>query len=284
MLPQKGRKRGVQDMLQKDGLSHEISVVTPEQVRLSFQTAGLGSRAGAQAIDVLLLVLFFLILAALTGEFDVRAKGSFLEGMSQYVAAALIAVVVLVQLAYFVVCECTMGRTIGGRLVGLRVVQDNGRPVTVLSSLIRNFFRLIDMLPVMYVVGATVCFLHPRDKRIGDMVAGTVVIYDSAGKKRSRDKERIRENIGDGLQLQTRQGLQLEEHQKRAVTREDWLMLSAFVQRMDGLSERKRAELAAGMARHFIARMELTVEFLRGVPEVSFLLAVYEQLQEHWEI
>lgn len=267
-------------MKQNDHLSHEISVVTPEQVRLTFQTAGLGSRAGAQAVDMLLLTLFFLLLFALTGEFDMRTRGTLWNGTSEYMAAVLIAIVVLGQFVYFVVCECTMGRTVGGRLIGLRVVQDNGRPVTVLSSLIRNFFRLIDMLPVLYVLGATVSFLHPRDKRIGDLVAGTVVIYDAPGRKRTgskpgREAVQVRRMLPDIL---------LEEYQKRAVTREDWLLLSAFAERQESLSWQKRDELAAGLAEHLAARMELPPERRRGVPDTDFVLAVYEGLREDWEI
>lgn len=269
-------------MRSKDRLSHEISVVTPEQVRLSFQTAGLGSRAGAQAVDLVLLGLFFLILLALTGEFDWRSEGTFMEGTSEYMAAAAIAVAAVSQFAYFVVCECTMGRTVGGRLVGLRVVQDNGRPVTVLSSLIRNFFRLIDMLPVMYVVGATVSFLHPKDKRVGDLVAGTVVIYDTTGKYRPAVKRGADTEAGYAGQLL--QGFVLEEHHRRAVTREDWLMLSAFADRHRGLSAGKRDELAYGIARHLAERMELPDGMWAGLPEIPFLLAVYEQLREDWEI
>lgn len=269
-------------MAQQD-LNREVSVVTPEQVRLSFQTAGVGSRAGAQAIDIGISTLFFLLLFSIIGELAFRTKGLgyFFEDVSEVMAAVAIVIVLVVQFGYYVICETTMGRTVGGRIVGLRVIQDNGRPVTVLSSLIRNFFRIIDLLPMFYLLGAAICFFHPKDKRLGDILAGTVVIYDSTN-ERIRTKKKVTKDLS--RYIGSLPSIPLEEHHRRACSREDWSLLSAYVERFSRLTEPKRSEIAAEVARYLIERLQLPYETLNGTSPVGFLLALYEELRADWEL
>nr|GFD53798.1 hypothetical protein [Tanacetum cinerariifolium] len=64
--------------------------------------------------------------------------------------------------------------------MGLRVVHDDGTPVGWSASLLRNLLRFVDMLPFGYSVGAFACLQHPLFKRLGDLAAGTLVIYRDA--------------------------------------------------------------------------------------------------------
>jgi uncharacterized RDD family membrane protein YckC len=71
------------------------------------------------------------------------------------------------------------GATPGKRILGLRVVQLSGTPITIGQAIIRNFMRFIDGLPVFnYIVGIVSCFSTRRFQRLGDLAAGTVVIYN----------------------------------------------------------------------------------------------------------
>lgn len=93
----------------------------------------------------------------------------------------LVALVLLAQLAvefgYFVFFERVLGgRSPGKAWVGLRVMGDGGEPVTLSASLVRNLLRLVDILPVNYVVGLAAMVSSAEGKRLGDLAAGTVVV------------------------------------------------------------------------------------------------------------
>jgi hypothetical protein len=79
------------------------------------------------------------------------------------------------------------GRTLGKRASGLRVVRSGGRPVTLARSALRNVLRIVDILPVYYGLGMLVIFISPRNQRLGDLAAGTLVIRDRYGDRRRDD-------------------------------------------------------------------------------------------------
>jgi uncharacterized RDD family membrane protein YckC len=70
------------------------------------------------------------------------------------------------------------GQSIGKRIVGLRVVRTNGTPITFTESVIRNLIRLIDFLPAYYGIGVVTMFINAQSRRLGDLAAGTLVVYD----------------------------------------------------------------------------------------------------------
>ncbi|PHN46971.1 RDD family protein [Pseudomonas syringae] len=147
-------------------LDTRIEIETPEGIDMLLRPAGLVSRALAFGID-------FAIRAALLGVFFVLLHLFDKLGMG---LAAL--VFFLVNWWYMVLFEVlNQGRTPGKRLLGLRVVHDDGTPIDWSSSLIRNLLRFVDMLPLGYGLGAITCLNHPLFKRLGDLAAGTLVIY-----------------------------------------------------------------------------------------------------------
>ena len=83
------------------------------------------------------------------------------------------------QWGYFAIFEILWkGQTPGKRQAGIRVINETGREASVYEAVARNLLRAVDALPGPYAVGAIVMFLSPQSKRIGDYVAGTVVIHD----------------------------------------------------------------------------------------------------------
>lgn len=147
-------------------LDNTHRVETPEGIDLLLHPAGLVPRALAFALDLLIRGV---LLGAL--GFAFASLGKF--GMG--VGALLL---FLVQWWYMVLFEVlNQGCTPGKQWLGLRVIHDDGTPVGWASSLTRNLLRFVDMLPFGYFLGALCCLWHPSFKRLGDLAAGTLVVY-----------------------------------------------------------------------------------------------------------
>lgn len=147
-------------------------VLTPEKVVVVRRFAPLPIRVGAHAIDGFLAIACSGVAGLLAAPFSAIAgpdAGSAVEG--------LFAVTTLV--AYFVLQEWLwQGRTIGKASLGLRTVMVDGTPPTLLAATYRNLLRIVDMLPIGYALGIGVILANPRGQRLGDIVAGTLVIAD----------------------------------------------------------------------------------------------------------
>ncbi len=151
----------------------DLIVTTPERVSFDYQVAGLGTRAIAQILDLLILggVLLGITFAAIAigqAGFDVVA----------YLLAILGGFVVV--FGYFWASEAFWsGQTIGKKVFRLRAVGDRGEPMTFVQAGIRNVVRIVDFLPYGYGVGLVVLFVNGKGKRLGDLAAGTIVVKDS---------------------------------------------------------------------------------------------------------
>ena len=155
-------------------------VVTSERVPLSVPLAGLGERAIAAFIDFLVVLLLGI---AVLFVYTFFGRGDLQQDVSRATTMVVVLVVVTVLsgiVLYDVVGDIVFdGRTPGKRLVRLRVVDRQGRPPDLATSLLRNLLRLVDMIPIGYGVGLIVLFFSGT-RRIGDFVAGTVVISERA--------------------------------------------------------------------------------------------------------
>lgn len=83
----------------------------------------------------------------------------------------------LISWFYTTLFEAMTGATPGKKVFGLWVVHDNATPITWSGALIRNFLRVVDYLPFFYMLGLTTMLLDNRFRRLGDLAAGTLVIY-----------------------------------------------------------------------------------------------------------
>ena len=155
-----------------------LSIPTPEGVELELTLAGVGSRFVAFLIDQAIqwAVIIALVLA-LAGLGDGLGGGD--GGSAALVAAAVLVLAFLVQLVYDVGFETLgSGRTPGKRWTGLRVVRMGGGAVNFTTSAVRNVLRLVDFLPTAYLVGMVAILATPRNQRLGDLVAGTLVVRE----------------------------------------------------------------------------------------------------------
>ena len=162
-------------------LRQHLEVETPEHVTLDYEIAGLGSRAAAALLDFLILGGLALAGALLL---VLLSRAGFSPG--RLGSAVLVMVGFGAWYGYFTFFEgLRSGQTPGKRALGLRVVADTGHAVTLGAAAVRNLLRLADFLPPPYLVGAVLVALHPRAKRIGDIVAGTIVVRDRPEEKQA---------------------------------------------------------------------------------------------------
>lgn len=148
------------------------SIDTPEQVSLEYGLAGIGSRFMAVFVDHLfqtVIVIGGVLLFGLIGAGVGATWG----------IALLILFVFLVNWGYFTIFETMWnGQTPGKKMVHVRVIKNSGRSVTVFEAMTRNFIRVIDSLPFCYLVGIIAMFADSKNRRLGDLAAGTLVVHE----------------------------------------------------------------------------------------------------------
>ena len=165
-----------------------LTVETPESVAVTYRLAGLGSRGAAALIDTGLLatlVIAEFVVGGLVVLGLTRLIGPQAGPLIPWVIGAVIVAMFVTYWGYFIIGEVTAdGRTPGKRIMGIRVVRDDGGRVGVFDSIIRNVVRAIDLLPGTYAVGIVSILLSADGKRLGDIAAGTAVIEDAGDLER----------------------------------------------------------------------------------------------------
>ncbi|TME11158.1 MAG: RDD family protein [Chloroflexi bacterium] len=152
----------------------ELVVATPERVSFDYQVAGLGTRAIAQLLDLLILSAI-LVALFFAGLFVGIVLDSGVVANLMWILGSFVVI-----FGYFWVSEAMWsGQTIGKKAFRLRAVGDRGEPLTLIQAGIRNVVRVVDFLPYGYGVGLIVLFINGKGKRLGDLAAGTVVVKDS---------------------------------------------------------------------------------------------------------
>ena len=148
---------------------NEVVITTPEHVPIRLEPAGAGSRFLATLID------FFLVSAISS------AIGTILVIALPSIGIALaITVSFILQWGWHVFFEVKkQGRTPGKRALRLRVIDARGLPVSLYQSLVRNIVRALDFAPAFYGIGAIATLVTPTRRRLGDIVADTLVIRDA---------------------------------------------------------------------------------------------------------
>jgi uncharacterized RDD family membrane protein YckC len=160
----------------------QLSIETPEQVALQFPVAGIGSRFVALLLDHLIqigiAIAISVVIAIVGAAIGSRAVDSL---ASKWLIAGVIFGLFLLFWGYFSLFEAFWrGQTPGKRVMKLRVIKDAGRQITLFESLARNLLRVADYLPSLYLAGVITMLCNKRNKRLGDLAAGTIVIHERA--------------------------------------------------------------------------------------------------------
>ena len=169
--------------------SDKLTIDTPEQIALEFSVAGIGSRLLAVAIDTMIqFAIYFLIITGfvlLITRFANRGARvnapAASENAAIWITAIIIFLLFCIYWGYFAAFEAFWkGRTPGKYFLKIRVIKDNGRSINVYEAIGRNLMRAIDALPTLYGVGLITMALSKRNQRLGDMLAGTIVVHERA--------------------------------------------------------------------------------------------------------
>lgn len=163
------------------------TVLTPEYVEFNFVLAGLMSRFLALLIDTVLSLIItyamFIVVLLLSALLSIGGSAVAGAGVGQQLfgvgIAAQFVIWFLVDWGYMVLLETAWsGQTVGKKVMGLRVIQDTGVRVGVYQSLLRNLVRPLDKLPVFYFVGGVAALFSSTQQRVGDLLAGTIVVRE----------------------------------------------------------------------------------------------------------
>lgn len=225
--------------MKSSALTQTVDVETPELAVLTYTVAGVGSRASAALIDFAITVAAVLLTALAISQF---ASSSPKVSSGSTSSAWAVAIVGIVQFAilwlYYVLFEALMdGQTPGKRIMNLRVVRDGGLAVNFEASAIRNLVRAIDLQPgFLYAVGMVSLVANSRGKRLGDMVAGTIVVKEEVITQPHRPRAAVQNDATAPIAIAAR------------LNEDEYALLDRFVQRRMQLEPARRNELAVTLA------------------------------------
>ncbi|MDQ0201419.1 RDD family protein [Neobacillus ginsengisoli] len=262
----------------------QLDIKTPEFVSLQFQLAGLGSRAAAFIIDrlillavnILILLVFFFVTEGMSSlPFFAELNLNFLP-----LAITIIAIFIINGGYFFAFEFFSGGRTIGKRALGIRVIQENGHSLTLLSSFIRNLLRMIDALPVSYFLGFVMMFFHSKHKRIGDIVAGTIVVHERKAKRKKKPSALEKEINNRGL---SKNNLNIDEWTLKTFGLKDWELVSTYVNRFTLFTKAERTQLTKQIADILLPKIGIDVEGKNDDELENTLFVLYLILKDEWE-
>ena len=200
-------------------------IATPEGVEIELRLAGLGSRFSAELIDIVIKALgvgaLVLLVALLLGGLAATVV----------LTVGIFAAVVV----YDVVFEVrSAGATPGKRALGVRVLLEDGAPVGLRASAIRNVIRLIEGFALLYIPAVIAIMSTRRNQRLGDLAAGTVVARDA---------------VAGGPTFRRPAPAELADWDVSAITQEELAAVRSFLGRRDGFEPAARYQVAASLAR-----------------------------------
>ena len=237
-------------------LDDELVIETPERVELHYVLANIGNRFLAAAIDHLIqaaTVALLVLVVWLTSGLRIIAEAG------TWTLALMVLAGFAIYWGYFVVFETLWsGQTPGKRIMRLRVVREDGRPVRFFEVFVRNLLRLaLDVQPGgSYAIGVISIIFSPRSKRVGDFVAGTVVVKERATEAPSLaeiisisniEQRRFERASAPPFVADTRL---LTENELRAI--------EVFLKRRFELTEMSRVQLAARIAQPIVLKLGIS--------------------------
>lgn len=244
---------------------HEIRLRTPEGVTFSFRLASPLLRMFALIVDTFCVMAAWSVLSILFSLLQI-VSADFAQGL------AILGYFVFSQGARIAMEWRWRGQTIGKKLLQLRVVDERGLPLTFSQVALRNLLRFVDALPAAYAVGGVAALLNRHGQRLGDLTAGTIVIWEPAepapdlAALRSEKYNSLRAH--PALVARLRQGITPQE------ARTAWQALA----RRDTLDAEARIALFADLADHFRSRVTLPEELREGLSDEQFVRNVVDVL------
>ena len=244
------------------------SIHTPEGVMFRLYPAGLARRMSAFIIDILMIsavisiVNQFLPLFSMFNfkvAFGLTILFNFLLGMS-----------------YWLISEWIWnGRTVGKKLFGLQVVDANGLKLMPQQIAVRNLFRAVDILPVLYAVGSLCCFCDRRVRRLGDIAAGTIVIREI-----KPEKPDLRSVLPDKYNSLRKYPLEAARMRDKTTPEESMLLFEAL-RRRNHIKPEDRCRVYTELAEHFREKVKFPEAAIDGMSDEKFLVNITDLIYRH---
>ncbi|MCT4564799.1 MAG: RDD family protein [Maledivibacter sp.] len=217
---------------------NKIRITTPENIEIEYRLAGLGARAAAAVIDILIQTLAIAVIIITLVAFKIDPAELYEDYQGWVIGAAILVIWVIVY-GYFIIFEMAMnGMTPGKKIFGLRTIRNNGQPITIKHSIIRNLFRIIIDL---YGVGVVLMFFSKQHKRVGDNIASTIVIVEE------------KNGIYGPLEIKASE----KSNYKYSITRKEYTLLKNYLYRKDKLGQ-NIIQLEKKLGDYFTEKLEIT--------------------------
>jgi len=245
--------------------TRQITIELAEGISFPLQLAGPMTRFLAWLID--LAVIMSMVTA-------VNLSLGLIGFLSADLADALkIVSFFLISTGYFIFMEWIWrGQTIGKRLLRLRVLDVDGFFLTFSQIAIRNLMRLIDMLPLFYLVGGIAMLANRRAQRLGDLAANTIVVRQRESKQPDLDQ------LGEFKFNSLRNYPHLEARLRQNTSPEETYLAFQALLRRNELEPAARIETFAVLAAHFRAKTEFPPDAVEGIADEQYLRNVVDVL------
>jgi uncharacterized RDD family membrane protein YckC len=242
-----------------------VQLRTPEGVSFSFRLASPGLRMAALLIDLATIAAAWSVISILFSLLDIFSQ--------DYSRGAAIVGYFLFSQGYRIGLEWRWrGQTIGKRLLQLRVIDERGLPLTFAQIVMRNLLRFIDALPLAYAVGGATAMLGARAQRLGDLAAGTLVIWEPT--EPIPNLAALHGEKYNSLRAHPGVVARLRQCISPAEARVAWQALA----RRDQLDADARVSLFAHLAAHFRNRTPIPDESLDGISNEQLVRNVVDVL------
>jgi uncharacterized RDD family membrane protein YckC len=225
-------------------VADQLTVATPERVALSLPLAGLGSRAIAYLIDLAVVFGFAAVAYFIYAFFDPDLTKTW-QAASGFARAMFGLGVFAITWVYWTALEALWrGQTPGKRAMRIRVVRSDGAPATVVECAVRNLVRVVDFAPACYPVGLISMLVDSKHRRLGDLVAGTLLVRE--------------EQVDLDRYAKVRQTAQ-------KLSDADLELLTQFLARADTLDAASRTQLAEQISKKLGGPAEGAEQYLRSL-------------------
>ena len=251
---------------------NQINLQTPESVELEFTLAGIGNRSFALIIDYIIFGLTILLVWSLSAFLAFQLVpnligNGFSDRLAQWIWAIQSMATFAIYVGYFVVLETLwQGQTPGKKWTKIRVIRDNGKPERLTQAILRALLRPVDD---MLFIGVFFIIFTPQEKRLGDMVAGTIVVQEEVPKLTVEISTEA-----EDLAVQLRMEAEIDN-----LLPEDFATIRNFLQRRKNIMLQYQHQLSRKLAEQ-VREIILLDNVPEGYSNSQFLEATYLAYQQ----
>jgi uncharacterized RDD family membrane protein YckC len=255
-----------------DNRTSVLTIKTPEGIVFSMRLAGPTTRFMAWVIDLGVVAVLYLIISNILSLFISLGFFAF-DWVLDFANAIMYVLMFIINIGYGIVLEWFWrGQTVGKNVMRLRVIDEQGLRLQFSQIVIRNLLRMVDSLPMFYLVGGVACMLSKRCQRLGDFVANTIVTYTP--KLAEPDLALV---LG-GKYNSLRDFPHIEARLRQRVSPEEARIALQAVMRRDALDPAARVQLFSEIANRFRSIAPFPEEASLGIADEQYVRNVVDCL------